>query len=70
MGSRVRLWLDNKLVIDEDKTKNGTTPPGPYGRVHLDNYVTGYDRKMGNQTWPVWYDNMIISTSCVIGCGL
>ena len=63
----VRLWLDGVLTI-EDSTHDITVP---LIKIELSNYMTGHNSGESAEfgpTWPVHYDNLIISTECLTGC--
>ena len=74
---RTRLWIDGVLTVDQPgaKGQHGVlVPKGPYGRVYLNNYSTGYKGQqagngtLGNGLWRTWYDNLIMSSSCITSC--
>ena len=59
-GDRVKLWIDNKLIIDQWSSLDSTTPSGTYlfdSSSGVYDFHTEYFRQAGATTTPVFEDD-------------
>ena len=70
IGAGVKWWVDGVLIVNQPHAYQAGTPQGPYDRIFLINYMTGYVGGSDPGLWRVWYDNLIVSRNCITSCEL
>lgn len=66
----VKMWVNGTLVINMTTSDGSGGITDPRMRLFLTGYMTNHQSgSPANESWRVWYDNLIISKNCVTSCG-